>query len=153
LLGRNLPRLVVAFMSLTLFACAQQNVPRSDALPVVTNELTAAVAPAGPTEVGKASVYSNRLQGRRMANGERYRPNSNVAASKTLPIGTVATVTNLDNLRWTVVRVADRGPFRRGRIVDLASQAASELGLTNEQGVARVVIIPVKAPSSTGGAD
>lgn len=153
MLGRDTTRLMVAFMSLTLVACAEQHVPGSAALPAVTNELTTTATPAGPTEVGKASIYSDSLQGRRMANGERYQPNSNVAASKTLPIGTVATVTNLDNLRWTVVRVADRGPFRRGRIVDLASQAASELGLTKAQGVASVVVIPVKPPSSAGGSD
>ncbi len=150
--GRDLARLVVPFMSLTLFACAERHVSDTSALPAITDEMTAATS-AGPTEAGKASIYSDRMQGKRMANGEPYRPNSHVAASKTLPIGTVATVTNLDNGRWTVVRVADRGPFREGRIVDLAAQAASELGLTKKQGLASVVVIPVKAPSSTDGSD
>jgi rare lipoprotein A len=160
MLGRGSARAVVTFMSLTLCACAERHAPGPDALPAVatsewrttTDELTTATR-AGPTEVGTASIYSDSLQGKRMASEEPYRPNSDVAASKTLPIGTVAKVTNLENGRSIIVRVADRGPFRGGRIVDLAPQAASKLGLTKKQGVAPVVVKPVKPPPSTGGSD
>jgi rare lipoprotein A len=153
MLGRYSARLVVALIGLIVFACGERLVSGAVTLPAVaTSEwLTTADAAtrAGPTEVGKASIYPDRMRGKRMANGEPYRPNSDVAASTTLPIGTVAEVTNLKNGRSTIVRVADRGPFCRGRIVDLAPQAARKLGLMEKQGVAPVVVKPVKAPQFT----
>jgi rare lipoprotein A len=80
-----------------------------------------------------------------MANGRRFNPNSNIAASRSLPLGTTAKVKNLENDRQTTVKVEDRGPYVPGRILDVAPKAADELGM-REQGVAPVVVEPVSVP-------
>lgn len=100
---------------------------------------------------GKASYYHNRLHGRKMANGQRYNRDSLTCAHKTLPFGTKLLVTNPANGRQVVVTVTDRGPYARGRIIDLSYAAASQLG-TLRSGVAmvQVEILPkeTKAPYS-----
>lgn len=92
---------------------------------------------------GKASYYSNGLHGRRMSNGERYDRNGFTCAHRTLPFGTRLKVTNPRNGRSVIVRVTDRGPFVRGRVVDLSYAAARELG-TLASGVAyvKVEVVP-----------
>ena len=91
--------------------------------------------------IGDASIYAARLRGRLMADGTRFDPASNAAASKTLPLGTAATVTNLANGRSTVVEVRDRGPYVRGRILDLSPRSGRMIGMRRD-GVARVAILP-----------
>lgn len=86
---------------------------------------------------GKASYYSSGLHGRRMSNGERYNKDSLTCAHKTLPFGTRLRVTNPRNGQSVVVRVTDRGPFVRGRILDLSYAAARKLGILS-QGVAYI---------------
>ncbi len=78
---------------------------------------------------GKASYYSNGLHGRKMSNGERYDCNAFTCAHRTLPFGTRLKVTNPRNGKTVIVRVTDRGPFVRGRVVDLSYCAARELGI------------------------
>jgi rare lipoprotein A len=80
-----------------------------------------------------------------MANGRRFNPNSSIAASRSLPLGTTAKVKNLENDRQTTVKVEDRGPYVPGRILDVAPKAADDLGM-REQGVAPVVVEPVAVP-------
>ena len=82
-----------------------------------------------------------------MANGRRFNPNSNIAASRSLPLGTTAKVKNLENDRQTTVKVEDRGPYVPGRILDVAPKAADDLGM-REQGVAPVVVEPVAVPQT-----
>jgi len=77
-------------------------------------------------------------------------PNSNIVASKTLPLGSVAKVTNLENGKTATVKVQDRGPFVDGRVVDLAPKVANELDL-KKQGVASVEVKPVTVPQPDGG--
>lgn len=77
---------------------------------------------------GKATYYSGKLYGRRMSNGEYYHPDSMTCAHRTLPFGTRILVTNPRNGNQVIVRVADRGPFARGRVIDLSYAAARELG-------------------------
>ncbi len=88
--------------------------------------------PRGPAttsgERGKASYYSDRLSGRKTANGERYDPRALTAAHRTLPFGTVVVVSRADG-RSVRVRVNDRGPFAKGRIIDLSRAAAEQLGM------------------------
>ncbi len=84
----------------------------------------------------KASYYS---QGRRTASGERFNPNGYTAASRTLPFGTMLRLTNPRNGRSVVVRVNDRGPFVRGRSLDVARGAAAALGMI-VQGTANLVM-------------
>lgn len=106
---------------------------------------------AAPTQHGKASYYHARFNGRRMANGERFDPNEAIAAHRTLPFGTVVLVTNLENGRMAVARVADRGPFVRGRIIDLAPGLAARLDMV-EDGVVAVAVTPLGMEEEAGPA-
>jgi rare lipoprotein A len=96
---------------------------------------------AAPAEAKMLSGYASYYKkGRRTASGERFDPNGLTAAHRTLPFGTRLKVTSLKTGKSVVVRVNDRGPFVRGRIVDLSLGAALILGL-NRTGVAKVQII------------
>lgn len=90
---------------------------------------------------GKASYYSKRANGARTSSGERLNNDSLVCAHRTYPFGTILKVTNLTNGKWTLVRVIDRGPFTRGRVIDLSYAAAKALGML-AQGVASVLVEP-----------
>ena len=92
---------------------------------------------AGFAEEGLASYYGNKFHGRRTSSQEVYDMYAFTAAHKTLPLPSFARVTNLDNGKSIVVRVNDRGPFHKGRVVDLSYAAAVKLGY-REKGVARV---------------
>ncbi|MBN9562619.1 MAG: septal ring lytic transglycosylase RlpA family lipoprotein [Alphaproteobacteria bacterium] len=85
-----------------------------------------------------------------MADQSRYNPHSNAAASKILPLGTEARVTNLDNGKSTKVEVKDRGPHVPGRVVDLSSASAADLGITRKEGVAPVEVAPITVPQPDG---
>jgi rare lipoprotein A len=95
------------------------------------------------TEIGLASYYRH---GRRTASGERFQPDSFTAAHRTLKFGTQVRVTHVWNGRSVVVRINDRGPFLRRRIIDLSWGAASVLGL-QRSGTAkvRIVIVPPRS--------
>ncbi|WP_113959469.1 septal ring lytic transglycosylase RlpA family protein [Roseimicrobium gellanilyticum] len=79
---------------------------------------------------GKASFYGGKFHGRPTASGERYDQNSLTAAHRTLPMGTRVKVKNLRNGREVVVRINNRGPYVKGRIIDLSSRAAKDLRMT-----------------------
>ena len=78
---------------------------------------------------GIASYYGRRFHGRRTANGERFDMNAMTAAHKTLPFGTRVRVTNPRNGKSVTVRINDRGPFIRGRTIDLSRAAAQKIGM------------------------
>ena len=88
---------------------------------------------------GKASYYAKSWTGRRTSNGERLHHDSMTCAHKTLPFGTLLKVTNLLNGKQVVVRVTDRGPYVKGRIVDLSWGAAKAIGMLS-QGIAPVTV-------------
>ena len=88
-------------------------------------------------EVGLASYYAPRYHGARTASGRKQNDDAMTAAHRTLPFGSRVRVTNLANGRSVVVTVIDRGPFVRGRIIDVSRRAARELGFLRE-GTARV---------------
>ncbi|MCW3082190.1 MAG: septal ring lytic transglycosylase RlpA family protein [Segetibacter sp.] len=98
-------------------------------------------------ESGKASFYADKFDGRQTSNGEIFKQRKKTAAHRTLPFGTKVTVTNLANGRTVKVRVNDRGPFVKGRMIDLSKRAAKKLDMVNA-GVANVEIkykgVPVK---------
>lgn len=98
---------------------------------------------------GRASYYSNRFHGRRMANGERFNRHSNSAASRTLPLGTQARVRNLENGRTAIVTIRDRGPHKRGRVLDVSPQTATQLGM-RQKGTAMVEIVPLGRRNDPG---
>ncbi len=83
---------------------------------------------------GIASVYTDR----RTASGERFSAGALTAAHKTLPLGSKAKVTHLGTGRSVVVRINDRGPYAKGRVIDLTPAAAAKIGLTKSQGIAKV---------------
>ena len=112
------------------------------------NELSAPVVAPGTVlaeaipeyrQVGLASWYGGRHQGRLTASGEVFDENKLTAAHRTLPLVTWARVTNLENGRTIDVRINDRGPYIDGRMLDLSTRAAEELGMT-QQGLAHVEI-------------
>jgi rare lipoprotein A len=82
-------------------------------------------APAGAS--AKALIASICTQAGRTASGERWSPNALTAAHRTLPFGTMVRVTDLRNGRSVVVRINDRGPFKRGRVIDVSPAAARQL--------------------------
>ena len=91
------------------------------------------------TQTGKASFYSKRATGSRTSSGERLHHDSLTCAHRTYPFGTLLRVTNERNGKQVIVRVTDRGPHGRGRIIDLSYRAADELGII-AQGVAVVKV-------------
>ncbi len=78
---------------------------------------------------GNASYYARKFEGRRTANGEKYRRRYLTAAHKTLPFNTKVKVSNPKNGRWVIVRINDRGPYHKKRIIDLSERAARHLGI------------------------
>ena len=96
---------------------------------------------------GTASWYGTSAHGKQTASGERFDRYSLTAAHKTLPFGTVLRVYNLKNRSHTLVRVADRGPFVKGRIVDVSRRAAEQLKMTR----AGVATVAIEAISNAGG--
>ena len=93
--------------------------------------------------IGVASYYGRRFHGRLTANGERFNMNAMTAAHKTLPFGTRVRVTNPRNGRSVVVRINDRGPFIKGRTIDLSRGAATQIGMI-ARGHARVELEVVR---------
>lgn len=91
------------------------------------------------SQQGKASFYARMHHGQRTANGERHNQNAMVAAHRSLPFGTQVRVTNLSNGKQVTVRINDRGPFVRGRIIDLSRAAAERIGMI-DQGIVGVRI-------------
>lgn len=91
------------------------------------------------TLTGDATYYGTRWHGRRTASGEIFNNDSLTCAHRTLPFGTILRVTNKKNGKSVVVRVTDRGPFRKGAIVDLSMAAAKELDMV------RSGVVPVEA--------
>ena len=97
---------------------------------------------------GTASWYGKKFHGRKTSNGETYDMYGVSAAHKTLPFGTVVRVHNLRNGRKLDIRINDRGPFVRGRIIDLSYGAANKLGVVGP-GTAPVEIVVLAAPART----
>ncbi|WP_249671683.1 septal ring lytic transglycosylase RlpA family protein [Pseudomonas abieticivorans] len=114
-------RLALPFAFLTLLAgCASHDID-----------------PRGYDETGSASYYGAKHQGKRTASGERFDQHALTAAHRRLPFGTRVLVTNMDNGRKVAVRINDRGPHTRGRLIDVSREAAEQLGMLGS-GTARV---------------
>jgi rare lipoprotein A len=90
------------------------------------------------------------FSGRKMADGTPMLPQSNNAASRTLPLGTTAKVTNLETGQSAVVTIRDRGPYIQGRIVDLSPSTAKQIGIDRKKGLARVEVAPILVPLPDG---
>lgn len=116
-------RFLLPLAALLLAGCASQGV----------------VDPHGYRAEGQASWYGAQHQGKPTASGERFDQNALTAAHRQLPFGTRVRVTHLSSGRQVIVRINDRGPFSKGRIIDLSRRAAEQLGMLR-QGVAPVRI-------------
>lgn len=88
-------------------------------------------------QAGVASYYSAKMHGRKMSNGTAYDKNALTCAHRTLPFGTKIRVVNKKNGKETIVKVTDRGPFGKGRVIDLSNKAASEIDMIRD-GIAQV---------------
>lgn len=114
--------LLIAITSLLLSACASQG----------------QVDPDGYRAEGKASYYGARHHGNKTASGERFDQNALTAAHRNLPFGSLVRVTNLRNDKSVVVRINDRGPYSKGRIIDLSHKAAAQIDML------RAGVVPVR---------
>ena len=133
---------VIGLSALTM-GCAQSAEGFAQAAP---EPVAAAPDPGrtvGDPQVGTASYYARRFTGRRMASGGRFDPASDTIAHRTLPFGTVVRVTNLQNGLSVTGTVLDRGPWTRGRIVDLSPRIARNLDMIRS-GIAQVEVVPVE---------
>jgi rare lipoprotein A len=145
-------RLYVIVGVLALCACAERHEQAAPVPPTaaLTSPPTAAVpyAPAVSGDVGKASIYSESLAGKPTASGKPLDLGADVVASKTLPIGSTAKVTNLETGKSALVKVEDRGKLPKGRLVDLTPSTARKIGLSQKQGVASVSVTPATKPDA-----
>lgn len=133
--------------ALALVACA------APALGPVSPGEAVATESRAQAQRGQASFYHpHRFTGRPMANGEPFDPRSNSAAHRTLPLGTVVEVTNLRNGESRTVVIEDRGPYIRGRIIDVSPRTADELGM-RESGTAPVEVRPIGRVAEAGRED
>jgi rare lipoprotein A len=113
--------------------------------PIILAAVLALVAWLGPRSLhaettaqrGYASYYAQYHEGLRTASGERFHPEALTAAHRSLPFGTRVRVTNLANGRHVIVRINDRGPYVRGRMLDVSYAAARQLGML-QSGVGRI---------------
>jgi rare lipoprotein A len=107
--------------------------------------------PAGPIQVGLASYYGPGFHGERTASGKIFNQYQMVAAHRSLPLGSVVRVTNLENRRQVVLRVIDRGPYgrnyRKGTIIDVSKGAARRLGFIRD-GLVPVRVEVLRLPAS-----
>ena len=124
-------------------------VPANPPAAAASRPASAPLDHSGQARRGKASYYSHHLAGRKMADGQPMNPASNSAASRTLPLGTRARVTNLHNGRSTEVVIRDRGPYAKGRIIDLSPSSASAVGI-GRKGVVPVEVAPIAVPQPDG---
>ena len=100
---------------------------------------TSSKTSAAYKQVGMASYYGHKFHGRRTASGERYNEKNLTAAHRSLPFGTRVRVTNVENGKNVTVRINDRGPFVKHRIIDLSFAAAKRIGMISK-GVVKVEV-------------
>ena len=161
----RLPLVFLVAAVLFLTACGHKQRPRVASMPppppVSTSPRgtsTTAEAPAPPivvpknakpiyVETGLASWYGPPYHNRKGANGEVYDMNAATAAHRTIPLNSIARITNVANGRSVLVRITDRGPFIEGRILDLSLAAAKQIDVWRP-GVARVKVEVLEAPAS-----
>src|SRR3954471_17229351 len=131
-------RLLVCTALAVAFACAHPETRREPP------EAVEREAPRhGRLQTGVASFYGGEFEGRRTASGAIYRGRRMTCAHRTLPFGTVLRVTDVESRKSVVVEVNDRGPYAKGRIVDLSMAAAQKLGIV-DRGLARVTVEVVR---------
>jgi len=129
---------VLVAAGVALAGCAHRK--RTSAPPAIPVKI-------GHTETGIASWYGHPYDGRQAASGEIYNMDAMVAAHRTMPFGTWVRVFNLGNGKTVEVRIIDRGPFVRGRIIDLSHAAAQAIDMVGP-GTARVRLVVIQPPKT-----
>ena len=146
--GRSVAGAMMAAAALLLAGCSTVTPPAAPPTSLATSPANSvqplpAASATAPRKKSSGTVtasrYSTGLAGNCTSNGERYDPNNLTAASKSLPMGSTVKVTNVKNGNSVNVRINDRGPYVRGRSLDISSRAAHDIGLGN-QGLAKVKI-------------
>lgn len=121
-------------------------------MPILTMDEAAQAQMGQPaavyTQRGEASWYGPGFHGKKTASGERFNQHGLTAAHRKLPLGTKAKVTNLDNGKTVEVKINDRGPYVRGRIIDLSKAAAERLGM-KDAGTTPVRLEVTKPPAAS----
>ena len=121
---------IMVFLSISLLSCSAVSAAKDD-------------HSIAYQKVGEASFYANKFQGRKTASGETFHQNKKTAAHKKLPFGTKVKVTNLKNAKTVLVTINDRGPFVKGRIIDLSRSSFEAINSLNA-GVIKVRIDVIK---------
>lgn len=147
-LSGTVPLLFVAGLTVAFSARGAAKTPPREAPQRVTGPATSDLS--ARERRGNASYYAPQFFGKPMANGAPMNPRSNNAASRTLPLGTVARVTNVATGKSAIITIEDRGPYIKGRIVDLSPSTARKIGITRRIGVAKVVVAPIAVPLPDG---
>ena len=140
--------LLLATAVAALAACAAAEPPAFPVQPMAEEKPPEKVF----EQTGKASYYGEWHQGKPTASGEKFDMNALTAAHKTLPFGTKVKVTNLENGRSVTVRITDRGPFVKGRVIDLSLAAAKKIDMV-KAGVAKVEIRRVGGGDTVASTD
>ncbi len=115
---------IILFFSIIIIGCNRKTIPGNGKF---------------YSEVGYASYYSDKFNGKPTSNGEIFKQKKLTAAHKQIAFGTLVKVTNLSNNKSVIVKINDRGPFIKGRIIDLSKSAAQKIDLLNA-GIAKVKI-------------
>ena len=146
--------LLLPLPSWTPAASAAPAAAQARAAPAATAQKPARARPpldrSGRPRIGKASFYAGHFTGRTMADGSRMDPQDDNAASRTLPLGTRARVTHLKTGQSAIVTIQDRGPYAKGRIIDLSPATARKIGIRRKAGVALVKVTPLSVPMPDG---
>ena len=142
----------VGVAGFTPYARAEESVARQELASSRPGPSSAKAKPdlSGRKRIGKESFYAKKLAGRKKADGSKMEQQGNNAASKTLPLGTTAKVTNLETGQSAVIKIQDRGPHIKGRIVDLSPVTAQKIGIERKEGVAEVEVAPIAVPLPDG---
>lgn len=144
----NFKTILLLIMIPTIFACGRKSV---NTYPTPKEQSPASHTPGytieGSTQIGLASWYGLEEHNNYAASGERFSKHDYTAAHKTLPMGTVVRVTNLENGRDVIVKINDRGPFVGDRIIDLSHAPATSIDMI-QKGVVKVKVEVVSTPSS-----
>lgn len=138
LLAKLLQTTTAAFLIMLIFIQGCSTLSSSVALPPAPQ----VVSPPSFKEVGEASWYGPSFNGKRTASGHTFDETKMTAAHRTLPLGRKVKVTNLNNGKSVEVEINDRGPYTKGRVIDLSHAAAKALGI-REDGTATVSIEPL----------
>lgn len=147
-----MPRVIgISFACLVTCSCTAvktaENNPSRDPAASAGNRSSAAVGCCGQPQISAESQFGEAawydLVGKKTASGEKLDTVTATAANRSLPLGTFARVTDLDNGRAVIVKINDRGPYTRGRIIDLSPRAAEALHMKGA-GVAAVVVEPIE---------